>query len=651
MIKRKMPCYPIFVKDPFFSLWAKSEVLTDQNIVFWHGEEKPIYCFLKKGEKTLCFMGKQDRYPNMEQVDFGVSAFETSFVFKGDGVKLKVSFLSPLLPDDLQILSCPISYAHYEIECMGDEECEVLFVVDERICFNTVGEETKSEPIRYGVMKICEKQAGFFGLLRQSPLSHSNDEVGADWGYYYLLGDSSEVVEYNGRRYLTAKNLHKGSSCGKFVLAFDDLCSIFYYGEWLKGYYFADGKTIVDAIRFADANFADVKEKCARFDERLRLEGQTYGEEYINLLYASLRQAMGAHKLVKDGKGRILWLSKECNSDGCIATVDVTYPSMPLMLKYNPELLKGAMIPIFDFARMEVWSGNEFAPHDAGIYPYCFGQFYAALNQQNKYNPDLFLRSFASPENAVMFYLFPKENDVYDFNKQMPVEECGNMLVMSYAYYKYSGDSAFLKENAELLFKWADYLKEKGAIPENQLCTDDFAGHLDKNLNLSIKAACGLKCAELISAVVGEVKREYGECAKEFARLISGLGQSALPLTFDGGDTYSLKYNLAMDKLLGLGLFDESLYTREIEFYDSRMNDYGVPLDCRKEYSKTDWMLWCAYLAPTSKFAEHIISAIYKFLVESPDRVPFSDWIETVSGKYNMFRNRTVQGANFILLL
>lgn len=650
MIERKMPCYPIFVKDPFFSLWAKSEILTEENLVFWHGEEKPVYGFLRQGDKTLCFMGKQNRYPNMRQVDFGVSAFETFFEFESDDVRLKVSFLSPLLPDNLEILSCPTCYVHYEIE--GSGEYEVIFAVDERICFNTVGNEQKSEPIRFGVMKILDREAGFFGLLRQSPLSHSNDEVGADWGYYYLLGDNAEVVEDGGRRFLTAKNFHKGNSKGKFILAFDDLCSIFYYGEWLKGYYFAEGKNIVDAIKFSDVNFEEIKGKCDAFDENLRFEGKKYGKEYISILYASLRQSMGGHKLVKDGKGRILWLSKECNSDGCIATVDVTYPSMPIMLKYNPLLLKGALTPIFDFARMDVWADNLFAPHDAGIYPYCFGQFYAAINQQNKYNPDLFLRSFASPENAVMFYLFPKENNVYEFDKQMPVEECGNMLIMSYAYYKYSGDLAFLKENADLLFKWADYLMTKGAIPDNQLCTDDFAGHLAKNVNLSIKATCGLKCAEMISSAIGAVNEKYGESAKEFARLINEFDKmQAIPLTFNDENTYSLKYNMAMDKLLGLGLFDKRIYEKETKYYNSVMNNYGTPLDSRKEYSKTDWMLWCAYLVPDGEYANRVICAINRFLKETPDRVPFSDWIETVSGKYNMFRNRTVQGGTFILLL
>ena len=45
------------------------------------------------------------------------------------------------------------------------------------------------------------------------------------------------------------------------------------------------------------------------------------------------------------------FVSKECHSNGCAATVDVSYPSIPLFLLYNPELVRGMMRPVFKFAR------------------------------------------------------------------------------------------------------------------------------------------------------------------------------------------------------------------------------------------------------------------------------------------------------------
>ena len=100
------------------------------------------------------------------------------------------------------------------------------------------------------------------------------------------------------------------------------------------------------------------------------------GEKYCDLLVLALRQVMGAHKLVVDTNGKLLFVSKECFSNGCAATVDVTYPSAPMYLLYNPELLKGMLRPVFHYAATPEWE-YDFAPHDVGQYPILNGQVYA----------------------------------------------------------------------------------------------------------------------------------------------------------------------------------------------------------------------------------------------------------------------------------
>ena len=55
--ERKLPAYPLFVKDPNFSIWSVTEELNKSNPQTWWGEEKRIYGFLKTHGKTYCFFG------------------------------------------------------------------------------------------------------------------------------------------------------------------------------------------------------------------------------------------------------------------------------------------------------------------------------------------------------------------------------------------------------------------------------------------------------------------------------------------------------------------------------------------------------------------------------------------------------------------
>ncbi|MBR4943630.1 MAG: DUF4965 domain-containing protein [Clostridia bacterium] len=144
--------------------------------------------------------------------------------------------------------------------------------------------------------------------------------------------------------------------------------------------------TILEGLQFVWDNYLKIEKELLDFEQDLQEKAKKFGEEYIKLLNASYRQSVGAHKLITDEDGEILWLSKECASNGCIGTVDVSYPSMPLYLLYAPKLVKGMMLPIAKFARMPIWK-YDFAPHDVGTYPICGGQVYGLKQEDgNKYH-------------------------------------------------------------------------------------------------------------------------------------------------------------------------------------------------------------------------------------------------------------------------
>ncbi len=685
-----LPSYPLFVKDPFFSIWSPCDELNDGDTAFWTGRRRRVYGVVNADGKAYCFMGLLNKTEKLKQTKVTLTAFSTDYEFTHDDFDLKVSFISPLIPTDLEVLSCPVCYMAYEIKPKkAIAKASVSLIFHEENCY-----DREQMPVHGGVHSLPQGETAWVGLKKQLLMSQSADDCSAEWGYWYLTGEGAMLTSQGGLdkyllsgepsfdwgagdKYAMAYNNHEnfdGKVEGKITLAFDDRISIFYYGDWRKGYYFDGGKNIFDAIEDAWNNYDEVLEKLSAFDTDLKSRCEKYGDDYLLVLYGGLRQSIGAHKLVKNSKGEVLWLSKECHSNGCIATVDVSYPSIPLFLLYNPELVKGMMRPIFDFAKMPVWK-YDFAPHDAGTYPYCSGQTYSALGRyEEPVRERVDLRNGAvgkQPDiayNYPSYYMFPKTTEVYFADRQMPVEECGNMLIMVGATLSADGDVTVAKKNFGLLNKWVKYLVKYGLKPGNQLCTDDFAGHLDKNINLSVKAIVGIRAFAYICNKLGktDLAQKYLEIAKSYAKswkencVIDGKNT---PLCFDGDcdTTFSLKYNMAFDVMFGTDLFDAGVREREVDEYLKRSNEYGVPLDSRSTYTKSDWILWASTLTDDIGKRKALIAPIAKFLRESKTRYPFTDWYYTDNGRivgnltkwgyHYGFKNRTVQAGLFILLL
>ena len=658
------PAVPLITVDPYFSVWSAADRLTDDHTVHWTNKRNSMAGIIRIDGKPRMFMGKAElsgepegegEEPDaMHQKSLNVEPLTTTYRFEADGIELQVTFTTPLLPDDLDVLSRPVTYITFHVRSIDGQPHDIRIYIDlsADLCVNTPDQEVQwaRKIIDGRIAAMC------MGTVEQPVLQRAGDDTRIDWGYVVLAVPQSEATTTVIHAYQVRKqfmetgelpmqddhgapraagdrtpvmaavidfgHINEQPKSHYVIAAYDDIHSIEYFGKPLDAYWRRNGIPFGQMLASAVAEYDELMARCEAFNRKVIEAGrQRGGDKYADLLSLAYRQAVAAHKLVCGEDGEILFFSKENFSNGCIGTVDVSYPSIPLFLLYNPELVKGMLRPIFRYAKSGAWP-YEFAPHDVGCYPKANGQVYG----ENK-------REY-----------------------QMPIEECGNMLIMTAAVCLAEHRADFAREHWDLLTRWAAYLLEHGMDPENQLCTDDFAGHLAHNANLSIKAIVGIGAYSILCGMLEEHGRRdrYLEAARNMANQWVNMAHAGdhTKLTFDSPpETWSLKYNLVWDRLLGLRLFPDSVADTEIRWYLARQNKYGTPLDSRNTYTKSDWLVWCASMAVSSEDFVRMIEPLWNFLNESPSRVPFTDWYDTVTGKQIGFQNRSVVGGIFILLL
>lgn len=656
----------IYSHDDVFELYINGTKVADTGEIWREGIRLPLTSELKKllkpGKNLIAahchnttggaytdfglyktLKPKAGNVQQARQKSVDVLATNTYYTFECGPVELDVVFTAPMLIDDYDLLSAPVNYISYQVRSTDGKphEAQLLMTASPLLAANKQGQPTVTICEQHNDVKYLKT-----GTVEQPILAKTGDGICIDWGYLYMpaingkvsIAQPDDVKSTFCRtgqlptchcRVVATKPIETPTLayCHDFgktqqaatysLIGYDEIWDIEYFYKRYKGYWAHNGAvSIFDLMQRMNREYSSIMKRCRALDKQIYDDGVKSGDKkYAEILSASYRHVIAAHKLFKDDEGNLLFFSKENNSNGCVNTVDLTYPESPLFLAYNPELQKAQMTSILDYSYSGRWT-KPFAAHDLGQYPRANQQVYGG---------------------------------------DMPLEESGNMLTLAAMICQLDGNTSYVDKYWDVLTTWADYLSENGQDPSNQLCTDDFAGHWAHNANLSVKAIMGVAGYALMAQQKGlsNTYEKYMERAREMAKQWEQDAREGdhYRLAFDRSNTWSQKYNMVWDKLWNTHLFPNGAMEREIKYYLTKQNKYGLPLDNRRDYTKSDWIMWTAAMSKDKQTFQKFVTPLYDYMNETESRVPTSDWFDTKTGFMTGFKARSVIGGHWMRVL
>ncbi|TVY81710.1 Glutaminase A [Lachnellula suecica] len=671
------PAIPLAVKSPYLSSWlpvgkdgGAGGTLAGTWPQFWVGGNTGWTGLIKVDGKSYTWMGNPRINnvfpPNVDQISFEYTSTRSTFMMNVENkILMNVTFVSPTTPTDLRRQSVIGSYLEVTVASADRQSHNVQLYTDTSAEWAAAGNGNKlaqaSNPLSFISVPCFSNQNGIashrFWLQQQSEFNQDvdgNDD--ADWGYWYYSTAATASMTYESgtdqnvrQHFLSTGKLQNTEDTNYrainndwpvFGLANDlgnvgddgitTLYTIVHAQQNAISFNGAGGKTVsvpslwtsyfrsdADLVNFFHNDYVN---EVGAVDHAIAHDALAAGgQDYLTITSLSVRQAFAGVQLCGTIDKPYLFL-KEISSDGNLQTVDVLFPSIPIFLYANPILIKYMLDPLYE---------NQ----EAGLFPQKY-----SIHDLGSHYP----QATGHPSGD---------------GEEMPVEECGNMIISTLAYAQRAADKSYLSQHYPLMQQWTEFLVTDALIPDNQLSTDDFQGRLANQTNLALKGIIAIEAMSVIAKLVGKDAdaTKYTNIAHDYInkwQKLAVVTTAKLPhtnLDYQDSNSHGLLYNLYADKLLGLNLVPQSIYDMQSEFYPTIAQEYGVPLDSRNTATKTDWQMWASAISSPST-QTMFNSLLVKWINATPTKGPFSDLIDVVTSGYGggqQFRARPVVGGHF----
>ncbi|KAL2129393.1 hypothetical protein VTI74DRAFT_7851 [Chaetomium olivicolor] len=657
-IPARPPAVPLAVRSPYLNAWLQGGaggILPGSWPRHWTGSILGWQGLVAVDGVTYNWLGAAPGPAHANQVSLEYTSTKSIFTFDlGSKVVMTVTFLSPVYPDDMGRQSQQFSYIAVKARSADGQPHSVQVYMD------VSGEWASGD-----VGQVVQWDTGTSGDLMYHRFFRANQEEFkesseiASWGNWYLATRSDSGATWqigrdtvlrghfaNNRVLANTQELNYRPVKQEWpVFAFShdlgnvdqsDVERVFTLGlvQDQVIHFAGEGKQLRavpglwssyyrDDISAMAAFYNDYQYACeasTALDQRIQTDSENVaGKDYAIITTLALRQTFGALQYAGTPDKPYIFL-KEISSNSDIQTVDVIFPAYPIFMYLNATLGRYLLDPLFENQESGAYP-NKFAEHDLGTFPVPKG--------------------------------YPDGND-----EPMPLEECGNMIIMTLAYAQRTGDTGYLITHYPILKQWAQFLVEESLIPADQLSTDDFAGTLANQTNLAIKGIIGLRAMSEIAKLTNN-DDPFGEVADRYLKGWQELGintQANLPhttLSYGDNDSHGLLYNIYADRLLSLRFIPQSIYDMQSAFYPTVASEFGVPLDTRHSWTKSDWEMFAAAVA-SKETKDMFVSKLAKWVGSTTTDRAMTDLYDAVTGGYPangpVFVARPVMGGLFALL-
>ncbi|KAL9094102.1 MAG: hypothetical protein Q9165_003517 [Trypethelium subeluteriae] len=649
------PSFPLAVRNPYVSAWLPGNETNDiasASPEFWFGNKLTWSVIANVDKQTYNLFGVPSPASGTKSGALQKGSYtstHTVFEIAAGNALFTLDFFSPVSVDDYVRQSLPFSYL--TITATGSNGQSPTVSVYSDIDSTWTGQSNNT-----GKTFASNSGTSIYQLTAngQATYSQSSAEM-ALWGQAVFAskavagatlshgsGPPATIRQQfakggslsNTDQYWTAaannvvafsQSLGSVNSSGTTVrvaIGYVREAAINYLGNAQTHYYRSQFPDTTSAVNQFFNDYEDAYNEAKSLDSQVQTTGTSVaGSKYADILALSVRQIFGAIDLTIPNStlntANASAFIKEISSDGNVNTVDIIFPMMPFFYTLAPKWIRLLLEPIAQYLQTGGWPYPNYVIHDIGAsYPNATGH---------------------------------NDGDA----ESMPVEETGDFLLLFLAYQQATGDTSFTTTYANLLQRYATYLRNNGLYPVNQLSTTDGLGSFTNMTALAIKSAVSLSAYGKLTG-----QSQYNNLGKSFASTIlkNGLGTQVsqttkepyLTLTY-GNTSWYLQFNLYPDQLFGLNTFNQSVFKDQTDFYPTVRQQGGVPIDDGADWGKTDWDSWVAAYSTNQSTTAMFIDDIWTYITNGKNSMPFSDKYNVAGDQEGIgqFRARPTVAAHF----